>query len=642
MYKEFYMNSTEKKVSLFDKFSAKKELAETKKLLHESNAQIDAISKVQAVISFNLDGTIIDANENFLNTLGYRIEEVQGKHHSMFVEPSAAQSNEYKQFWEALTRGEYQSKSYKRIGKGGKEVWIRASYNPIMDEDGKPYKVVKFATDITESKLERANFSGQMDAIDKSQAVIEFSMDGTVTSANDNFLNAVGYGLSEVKGKHHSMFVPSDISQSNEYKEFWNALRHGDFQSGEFKLIGKDGKEIWIQASYNPIFDLNGVPFKVVKYASDITEQKVLSNAVETILREISKVMLSLSEGRMNDRVEGDFSGEFSTLQNVTNQYCEKLSKTVGQIRQVGELVNTGANEISSGNLNLSARTETQAAALEQTSASMEEMTSTVVQNAGNAKQANELAINARSQAQTGGDVVKEAVLAMNEINQSSNKIANIISVIDEIAFQTNLLALNAAVEAARAGEQGRGFAVVASEVRNLAGRSASAAKEIKELIEDSVNKVEQGSRLVNQSGDTLEEIMESVKKVTDIVGDITVASHEQAQGIEQVNKAIIDMDTTTQQNAALVEEAAAAAESMSEQSNELTHLIGFFSNSGDNQHDSRKIDHSSSQQSAMERRTSERPWSNESTHSKKSTPIQTPVKKAVGEDFVDDDWEEF
>jgi methyl-accepting chemotaxis protein len=241
----------------------------------EDAGKISAIGRAQAVIEFNLDGTIITANEYFLATVGYGLDEIQGKHHSMFVAPSERDSAAYREFWAKLGRGEFQSAEYKRFGKGGKEVWILASYNPILDDAGKPFKVVKFASDVTAEKLKAANYAGQIEAIGKSQAVIEFSMDGNVLTANQNFLDALGYSLSEIQGKHHSLFMPHDQRDSDAYRTFWAKLNRGEFQSGEYERVGKGGKQIWIQASYNPIRDLNGKPCKVVKYASDTTAQVV-------------------------------------------------------------------------------------------------------------------------------------------------------------------------------------------------------------------------------------------------------------------------------------------------------------------------------------------------------------------------------
>jgi len=249
----------------------------------EDAGKIAAIGRAQAVIEFNLDGTIITANENFLGALGYSLAEIAGKHHSMFVAPSERESRDYREFWAALNRGEFRSGEYKRFGKGGKEVWILASYNPILDDTGKPFKVVKFASDITAEKLKAADFAGQIEAIGKSQAVIEFNMDGVVLNANQNFLATLGYTLSEIQGKHHQMFMPADARDSAEYREFWKGLNRGEFQSGEYQRLGKGGREVWIQASYNPINDLNGKPYKVVKYASDVTAQVIARKKSEKV-----------------------------------------------------------------------------------------------------------------------------------------------------------------------------------------------------------------------------------------------------------------------------------------------------------------------------------------------------------------------
>ncbi len=236
--------------------------------------QLAAISKAQAVIEFNLDGTIRTANENFLKAVGYSLEEIQGKHHSMFVDPAYASSHEYRQMWDDLRAGKFKVDECKRFAKGGREFWIQASYNPIFDQNGRPFKVVKFATDVTAAKLQNADFQGQLAAIEKSQAVIEFNLDGTIRTANANFLNTLGYSLDEVKGKHHSMFVDPKYAASADYRLFWDELRAGKFQAAQYLRFGKGGKEVWIQASYNPIFDLNGRPYKVVKYATDISAAK--------------------------------------------------------------------------------------------------------------------------------------------------------------------------------------------------------------------------------------------------------------------------------------------------------------------------------------------------------------------------------
>lgn len=292
--------------------------------------QIAAINKSQAVIEFNLDGTIIKANDNFLAAMGYRLDEIQGKHHSMFADAAYGASAEYRQFWADLNAGKFQAGEFKRFGKGGKEIWIQASYNPIFDDEGKPFKVVKYATDITATKLKNADYEGQLAAIGKSQAVIEFQMDGTIIGANDNFLGAMGYRLDEIQGKHHSMFADAAYAASGEYKQFWAELNAGKFQAGEFKRYGKGGREIWIQASYNPIMDMNGKPFKVVKYATDVT-QMVHQRAIN--VRYASMVEKSPVNTIMADK---EFNivymnpASYKTLETLAQYLPVPVSKVVG------------------------------------------------------------------------------------------------------------------------------------------------------------------------------------------------------------------------------------------------------------------------------------------------------------------------
>jgi len=579
-----------------------------------TKALTDSLNRVQAVIQFEPDGTIITANENFCGAVGYELEEIQGQHHRIFCTQSYTSSQEYKDFWRNLAKGQVFAGEFCRIRKDGSEIWINASYNPVYDEHGKVARVVKFATDVTDEKIKNAYLGGQIEAINRAQAVIEFNLDGTIINANDNFCGAMGYKLDEIQGKHHSMFVDAEYRKSAEYQSFWDQLKKGIYFSDEFRRINKAGDDVWIQASYNPILDQNGEPYRVVKYAVDITARveavqairgtmrklvvgdldtpplhldgdfAELGNSInqfvsdiKAIISRISDVMSAMSAGDLTQRLTENYEGEFAVLGDAINSFSEEISGTIRSINDAVDTINTASSEIATGNADLSSRTEQQASSLEETASAMEELTGTVRLNAENAEQANMLASQASKVANEGGDLIRQVVTTMGEINASAQEISDIIGVIDGIAFQTNILALNAAVEAARAGEQGRGFAVVASEVRTLAQRSAEAAKEIKELISDSVSKVNGGNQLVNKSGDTMAEVVTAIQRVNDIMSEISAASSEQATSIEEVGKAVNNMDEMTQQNAALVEEAAAAADSLQQQAIGLSERVAMF-----------------------------------------------------------------
>tara|TARA_R100001129_G_scaffold152033_7_gene114438 strand:+ start:7155 stop:8852 length:1698 start_codon:yes stop_codon:yes gene_type:complete len=530
---------------------------------------LDAIDKSMAMIEFDLSGKILHANENFLAAIGYELNEIVGKHHRIFVDPKFAGSDDYAAFWSKLGRGEYDSGRYKRIGKGGREIWLEASYNPIL-HNGKPVKVVKFATDITENIRRSTDSRGKIEALSRSQAVIEFETDGTIITANENFLKTLGYELGEIVGKHHAIFCDDDYAASAEYREFWPTLAKGEFKSGEYMRLTKGGKRVHIQATYNPIIDDEGRVLKVVKFASDVTDR--VAN-VETL----GQALNAMSEGDLSQRIGKPFIPALEKLRLDFNGSIEHLSTAMSQVTSNASSIDAAAGEVRNASDTLAQRSERQAASVEETAAALEEITTTVVDAARRAKEAGTLAAQTRDSAEQAGKVVSDAVAAMGLIENSSSEISKIISVIDTIAFQTNLLALNAGVEAARAGEAGKGFAVVAQEVRELAQRSATAAKEINALISASTGHVGKGVQLVGATGETLSNIVEQIKTVAANVNAIVTASEEQSVGLREINQAVNTIDEGTQQNAAMVEESAAAAHSLSMEAASLFELVARF-----------------------------------------------------------------
>jgi methyl-accepting chemotaxis protein len=426
-------------------------------------------------------------------------------------------------------------------------------------------------------------------AIERSQAVIEFELDGTIVRANQNFLDTLGYAAAEVVGRRHAMFVDPAESGAQAYRDFWARLNRGEFVAAKFRRLGKGGREVWIQASYNPILDEAGRPVRVVKFATDITATEherahaesdradAIANEQQTVVRHVGAGLKRLAEGDLTARIGADLDGVYAAVRDDFNSAVESLAAAMGAVHTSTGARRAGSDEIATAADDLSRRTEQQAASLEETAAALDQITATVKRSADGARQASDVASGARGEATRSGAVVEDAISAMRDIQESAGKISRIIGVIDEIAFQTNLLALNAGVEAARAGEAGRGFAVVAAEVRGLAQRSAEAAKEIKALISASTQQVDRGVGLVGETGETLGAIITRVAEIDGLVSEIALSSQEQSTGLSQVNSAVNQMDQVTQQNAAMVEEATAAAAQLRQEAGNLGRLVGRF-----------------------------------------------------------------
>jgi methyl-accepting chemotaxis protein len=527
---------------------------------NDASAQLAALNKSQAVIEFNLDGTIVTANQNFLGAMGYALAEVKGQHHRMFVEPGEAGSAGYREFWARLNRGEFQAAEFKRVAKGGREIWIEASYNPILDRSGKPYKVVKFATDITAKKINAMESAGKVLAIGRSQAVIEFNLDGTIATANDNFLAAMGYSLAEIQGQHHRMFVEPSEAGSSAYREFWAKLGRGEFQSGEFKRLGKGAREIWILASYNPILDETGKPFKVVKFATDVTRQKLNNADLEGQVTAIGKSQAVIEfnmDGTIVHANQNFLTALGYTMSEIQGKHhrmfvepAERESPAYGQFwaalnrgeYQSGEYkrVGNGAREVwiqASYNpiLDLNGkpykvvkyasditaqamtrmRAERARSLIESVAAGSEEMNASI-------REISETMVKSRQRASEAVQQVDSADVQAQRLTSAAQSMEGITELISNITGQINLLALNATIESARAGEAGRGFAVVASEVKGLANQAKGATDKISAEIASL-------SEISKDVVTALNSIKSAIEHVNDFVTNTAAAVEEQS-----------------------------------------------------------------------------------------------------------------
>ncbi len=571
----------------------------------DAAARMRAVERSRCVVEYAMDGSVIGANENFLRALGYTREEIAGVTHDFFLDAAERGSIGQRKLWDGLRQGEFSSGEYMYVGKGARTIYLQATVNPVFGADLKPYKVAVFASDVTAKKQAAADYQSQIEAISKSQAMIEFGLDGTILKANDNFLNLLGYSLSEIQGKHHGMFVEESFRTSTAYKEFWNDLNRGRFQFGEFKRVCKSGKEIYIQATYNPVFDLNGKAYKVVKFASDTTSQAKLRIQAEA-LKEEERMAARERQAKIDSLLEsvgaaanGDLTREIHISgSDVAGQMGEGLArlfadlrKSIDGIGQTAASVSSSAEELSAiaqqmtGNsqnaaeqaMGVSSASEQVSANVSIVAASSEEMLASIREISKSATEAARVAKKAVNLA----DATSQTI---SDLGMSSQEIGKVIKVITSIAQQTNLLALNATIEAARAGEAGKGFAVVANEVKELAKETARATEEISQKIDAiqsntkaAVKAIADVSEIINHVDDISSTIASAVEEQTATTNEIGRNVAEAARGTNEITQNIRSVAASAEETTVAARGIEAAALTLTSMSSQLGTLVRRF-----------------------------------------------------------------
>ena len=605
---------------------------------NDNAKKLESLTKFRPCVEFEIDGAIVCANELFLKLMGYELGEIKGKNHSMFVDETYRRSSEYSDFWASLVQGTPQTGEYKRVCKGGSQIWLGSTYYPILDANGKAYRVLQFATDVTERKLADANFAGQISAINRAQPVSEYTMDGTLSEVNENFEKLLGYSRAELLGKHVSIFVDHATRESAAFqaasKDLWAKLNRGEAQYGEAKRTTKDGKDIWIQYSYNPILNLDGKPSKVVNYFTDVTAQQVALNAmladatmltnaavdgklatradaskhqgdfrrvVEGVnamldavikpVQEAGAVLKKIAEGDLTARVTGDYQGDHAEIKKDINAMTDGLQSNMQSIAQNAQSLSSAAEELQATAQQMSANAEETSAQANVVSAGAEQVNKNLQTVATGTEEMGasirEIAKSAHESAKVATGAVKiaeETNQIVNKLGDSSTEIGQVIKVITSIAQQTNLLALNATIEAARAGEAGKGFAVVANEVKELAKQTAKATEDISRKIEaiqtdtkSAVGAIAQISGVIGQVNDISNTIATAVEEQNATTNEMARNVGEAAKGSNEITKNISGVAEAARSTTIGASDSTKAAEALARMSSELSGLVQKF-----------------------------------------------------------------
>ena len=554
--------------------------------------QMDAIRASLAVVEFEMDGTVMDVNENFLAIMGYRRNQVVGQHHRIFVDPDEADGERYREFWATLRRGQFVTGDVRRRDRDGRDVWLQASYSPILDSAGQPLKVVKYATDITVQKQKNADYAGQMAAISKSLAVIEFEMDGTIIEANDNFLRTMGYLRHEVIGRHHRMFVAEEQARSTTYRDFWAQLNRGEYVSGEVERVGKFGAPAWWQASYNPIFDLRGRPFKVVKYAYDITAQVETKLALQRRVDDILATVAAVAAGDLTVTIADEGEDATAAIRRGLRLLVGDLRQSIAAIAGHAQTLGAASEELTTVSEQMATNAEqtySQASSAARSSERVsnnvdtvamgaEEFSTSIREVASSASEASRVAAHAVT-------IAAEANENMVKLSESSGAIGQVIRTITAIAQQTKMLALNATIEAARAGDAGRGFAVVANEVKELAKETSGATEDISRRIvaiqsdtSRALAALDEITRTINDINDIQQTIASSVEEQTATAAEIGRNVADAARGSSDIASNIAQVSEAAQSTTEAARSSRESAIGLASMAADLQGLVGKFS----------------------------------------------------------------
>jgi len=571
----------------------------------ERVAVLNAVLRSRAVLEVTPDGTILNANDNCLTMFGYTLEEIKGRQHSLLLSPEDRDTIEDRKVWSTLRRGEFVCGEYRRVDNDGREIWVDATYNPVFDAAGKLSKVVVLASEITAQKLLELDQEAKLSAISNSQAIIEFAMDGTILSANQNFLDSLGYSLGEIKGRNHSMFVDPQYRESQQYREFWAKLNRGEFHFDEYLRIGKGGREVWIQATYNPVCDSKGRPYKVIKLATDATRQvnlrkqaqaaeereKQSAAELQAKVTTLLEIVAAAAKGDLSQVITvtgNDLAGQvaagLSRLFNDLRSSIASIGQTAMGMSASSEELSAIAQHLTKNSQDASEQANGVSSSSEQVSANVSIVAASSEEMLASIREISKSATEAARVAKTAVSMADATNHTISKLGISSQEIGKVIKVITSIAQQTNLLALNATIEAARAGEAGKGFAVVANEVKELAKETARATEEIGQKIDAiqsdtaaAVKAIGEVSEIINQVNDISSTIASAVEEQTATTNEIGRNVSDAARGTSEIAQNIGLVANATEQTTVGARNTQTASRALNEMASQLQMLVNRF-----------------------------------------------------------------